>query len=181
MILEQLNVCATFFGALTALVIFNQWNNQKRAELLSIKAHDTYRDLNKFKAILSEYIEAHKYYLNFPKDEKVLYGKEFELFPKVKDLFDKIFSDIELIYKSNNDLKNHFNNFETIYKELDQMMFKTLERASFGKDKLSFTEDDRGDEAFRYYKIDLDSKKKDLEINIDKIKDRLVDLIFFKK
>lgn len=40
MTLEQLNVCAAFFGALTALVIFYQWRKQKRNELIATEARE---------------------------------------------------------------------------------------------------------------------------------------------
>jgi len=52
MTLEQLNICATFFGALVALIIFNQWRNQKGSEVLSAKCEELLLDINIFYEIL---------------------------------------------------------------------------------------------------------------------------------
>lgn len=45
--LEQLNIIATFFGALVALIIFNQWKNQKGSEVISNEAKEIFNLVEK--------------------------------------------------------------------------------------------------------------------------------------
>lgn len=47
MSLEQLSICATFFGALTALIIFNQWRMQKGSEVIANEAKTVIYNLKK--------------------------------------------------------------------------------------------------------------------------------------
>lgn len=57
MSLEQLSICATFFGALTALIIFNQWRMQKGSEVIANEAKTVIYNLKK----LSRYYNQNNY------------------------------------------------------------------------------------------------------------------------
>lgn len=178
MTLEQLNICATFFGTLTALIIFCQWKTQKRSELLSSISHSTYRDLNSFFDELNRYIEAHKYNLNIPENSEVFYGTEKELQPKVEDLYKKISTDLGLIF--NGDTEKNFNNFKIQTESLFIMMYEILRKGSISKDKQAFSLNDEGDKNLRYYKIDIDETHKNINFNIDNLKKELHKYIFYK-
>jgi hypothetical protein len=45
MTLDQLSICATFFGALVALIIFNQWRKQKGSEVIANEATEIVKNL----------------------------------------------------------------------------------------------------------------------------------------
>lgn len=182
MTLEQLNICATFFGTLTALIIFCQWKIQKRLELLSNISHSTYRDLNNFFDDLNRYIDAHKYNLNYPENNEIFYGTEKELKPKVKDLCQKICTDLKLIEDETKDkiLKSNFENFKRNIDSLFNMIDETLKRGQFSKDNLSFSLDDEGDQKLRYYRIDLDEEHHNVNSKINKLKQDLHSYIFYK-
>lgn len=54
--LEQLNIIATFFSGLVALVIFTQWNKQKGSEVVANEAKAVITDLFELNKIFSELI-----------------------------------------------------------------------------------------------------------------------------
>lgn len=166
---------------IVAWCIFRQWKKQKRAELLSSKCHDTYRDLNNFCELMNDYVDAHKDNLNHPENNNVLYGAEKDLKLKVEDLYKKILSDLELISFESKDesINKHYENFKLNFDKLAELMYKTLEKGSFQKNKLSFQLDDKGDEDLRYYKIIVNENRKDIQNNINNLKKILPKFIFF--
>lgn len=88
MTLEQLSICATFFGALTALVIFNQWRKQKGSEVIANEAKLVIYNVRK----LSKYYNKNNY--KFNRDTIKVVAKDGIC------LIEDLIENIDFIYKS---------------------------------------------------------------------------------
>lgn len=126
--LEQLNIIATFFGALVALIIFNQWKNQKGSEVVSNEAKEIFNLVEKIpsrKNIVLEDMMKMSIHNNVPND----FDKE--RFASFRDINIDIIKRLQLIkFKNKNQTTlKIINDFEVSYSDFAKLYHrsKTIE------------------------------------------------------
>ena len=119
MSLEQLNIVASFFGALTALVIFTKWKNQKGSEVVAIEAREVFNLIERIPKYSAKVLED---MLSMSIHGKVPNDFDTQRFNTFRDVNVEILKRLKLIGFKNNhkDTIKLINQFEESYKNFSE-------------------------------------------------------------